>query len=353
MLKTKLFDASLNERDLFGLKELFFSGELNSGLFIPELESRLSKLYKRRYCFCLSDMTAAISQLLLHLNVQPGDSILCHPFSCLSTTMAVKLVGARPEWIKLDYDTMSLDLKALESHATNARVLVNYNVAGYIPDFIELERICENKSIKIINDCNNAELSKFHGKFALEYGDYAIMSFYPNRWFGAVDGGAILSNINMRGFHKNIRLGVDKKNYRNEFGAFNKNHDIEVIAGSNNMHNVSARIVLNKIAQMSEIRSRAEDVYNYLYDHFKEYTVERIPDCDVIPWLFPISAKTPSKAIENLRRLGLETTELHFLNDRYSIFSPSDNEHEVTRMLWLPMSKACVELKEEILQNVK
>lgn len=353
MLKTRLFDSGLNNKDLFGVEEILRSGQLNAGALTTDLESRLSGLYDRHSCLCLSDMTTAITQLLQHLNVKPGDSVLCHPFSCLSTTMAVKLVGANVEWITFDFNKMSIDIDALEEHQTNSKVLINYNVAGYLPDLLALEKICKRKGITLINDCNNAEISQFLGKFAAQYGDYAILSFYPNRWFGAIDGGAILSNKSMEGLYEKKRLGVDLKNYRNNFGAFNPSHDVTSAAGANNMHNISAQIVLNKLDYWAEIRSSATNIYNSLYETFEDYTIKRVDGFAVIPWLFPLLVEKPTKMIELLYEFGLEATELHFLNNRYSIFAPSESSQDSGRVVWLPMNANSLKIKKEILENVE
>ena len=348
MLKTKLFPSEFAQEDLLGLDDLFRSGQVNAGPFVAELEVQLSSFYDRNYCYCFSDMTTAISQLLFELDVKPGDTILCHPFSCLSTTMAIKLVGANVEWIKFDFNKMAIDLDDLASRKTISNILINYNVAGYLPDFDRLEQICKAKSITLINDCNNAELSKFRNIFAPKFGDYCIMSFYPNRWFGAIDGGAILSDNIMRGLKQKQRLGIDRQSYRNKLGAFNHEHDVTVPAGANNMHNLSARIVLNKLNYSNEIRSRTKDTFNLLLSKFVENTIKQTEGGDVIPWLFPIKVENPPRVIETLNYLGFEATELHFLNDRYSVFETGRSKHDISKVLWLPLSTNCLNIPKEI-----
>ena len=77
--------------------------------------------------------------------------------------MAIALVGAEVRWLPISKDTLTLDMNILENSLDQIKVILNYNVAGYLSDLQYLENICREKNIIFINDCNNSEFSKFNG----------------------------------------------------------------------------------------------------------------------------------------------------------------------------------------------
>ena len=349
MEKIELFSLDFSKNYTEGLADLFSSGLIATGQSVYDLEQKLQEVYNVANCVCFDNMTTAIAQLLMNLNIGLGDTVLCHPYSCLSTTMGVLLAGAKVEWVPLNYETLCVDPKWLHDSATNAKAFLNYNVAGFVGNLHEFSKACQQRNIIFINDCNNAELSKYDGKYSVEFGDYAILSFYPNRSFGAIDGGAILSNFPLNDLQKHKRLGVDYKNYRDSDGLFVEEHDVKIISGSNNMSNISAKICLNKVINIDEIRRAKKETYSLLMDEFFDISIAPNEKSDVVPWLFPIYTNKPHEKLKKLKQLGIASTELHYPNDHYTVFR-SKHHHTAVRkdLLWLPNDKRLLKFSKQL-----
>ena len=346
----KLFDCSISKESRVGIDQIFNEGNLTSGNFTSEVEAKLGQIYQSD-CITFSDMTTALVQLMKSLEIQSGDVVLCHPYCCLSTTMAIKLAGANVEWIKFDHDNLCLDINSLRSKIMQAKIVLNYNVAGFLPDLQLLEELCQENSVILINDCNNSELSRQRGEFSVQYGDYSVMSFYPNRTFGAIDGAAILSNkFSLNGLKKYQRLGILAEEYRHANGLFNQEHDVDIIAGSNNISNISAKLVLNKLDNFSETMVEKLQTFHDILYYFKEITLASPPLDEIVPWMIPVFAKNTVSFYEKTSRLGIETTELHLNNSKYSVFGKSSQLISPLGIIWLPFNKKIIKYSEEIIR---
>lgn len=345
----KLFDCSIPLEQRIGIGQIFDNGEIVDGRFTSELEIKLKNIYEMD-CILFSDMTTALAQLFKLLDLKSGDKVLCHPFCCLSSTMAIKLAGLNVEWIPLDKKNMCIDIGSLCQKISEAKVLLNYNVAGFLPDLEKIENLCSDNNVYFINDCNNSELSKVKGKFSVQYGDYSILSFYPNRTFGAIDGAAIMSNKkDLRGLFKFQRLGISRHDYRQANGLFNPMHEVDSVAGRNTISNISARLVLNKLTFFSETILEKRRIFGEIIKHFRKLTISPSSIYEIVPWAVPIFVKDAPSFHENMNKIGIEATELHFDNSKYSLFGKKENKLHPFPIMWLPLDQRILNHSKEII----
>jgi len=347
----KLFDCSIHTDYQVGVDKIFENGDLVYGSFVNELELKLGDIYQMN-CISFSDMTTALVQLFKSLHLKNGDVVLCHPYCCLSTTMAIKLAGLNVQWLALDKKNLCIDISSLQKKISVAKVVLNYNIGGFLPDLQIIENICSENDVIFINDCNNSDLSKIRKKFSPQYGDYSILSFYPNRNFGAIDGAAILSNKkDLSDLKKYQRLGIIRGEYRQTNGLFNPMHDVETIAGSNTMSNISAKLVLNRLKSFSKTMLEKIQTFNKISDSLKDITVRPSDIYEIVPWAIPIFVKDPLNFHHNMSKIGIETTDLHFDNSKYILFGENLNLLHPFHLMWAPLDVRIVKHSEEIIYH--
>lgn len=349
----RLFNCAVPSYYRDGIDTIFNDGNLASGHFVKELEIALGQIYQMD-CVAFSNMTTALLQLFKSLNLTAGDTVLCHPFCCLSTSMAIKLAGLNVEWIQFDQSTLCLDIKSLQKRISDAKVLLNYNVSGFLPDLRLVAQLCKENNVIFINDCNNSELSKSREKFSVQYGDYSVTSFYPNRTFGAIDGAAILSSKSALGvLRKYQRLGISKEDYRQSNGLFNPKHDVNVVAGCNNMSNISAKLILNRLKFFNKIMTEKRKTFEVIADVLKEVTIRPDGINETVPWAMPIFVNDCTAFHEKMFNIGIETTELHFDNSQYSLFSGNGDVLAPSNLMWAPFDAQILQYSEEIIYYAK
>ena len=349
----KLFNCAIPSYYRDGIDTIFDDGNLASGDFVKDLEIAMGQIYQMD-CITFSDMTTALLQLFRSLNLLAGDTVLCHPFCCLSTSMAIKLAGLNVEWIQFDQSALCLDIKSLQKRISDAKVLLNYNVSGFLPDLRMVEQLCKENDVIFINDCNNSEISKSNGRFSVQYGDYSVTSFYPNRTFGAIDGAAILSSKSALGvLRKYQRLGISKEEYRQTNGLFNPKHDVNVLAGCNNMSNISAKLILNRLKFFDTIVTQKRKMFEVIADELKEVTIGPDGVNEIVPWVIPIFVNDCIAFHEKMLNMGIETTELHFDNSQYSLFGGNGDGSPPSNLMWAPFDPRILQYSEEIIYHAK
>ena len=92
---------------------------LNHGRYIlgpevEELERTLANYVGVEHCIAVASGTDALLIALMALEVQAGDEIITTPFSFISTSETIALLGATPVYVDIDPVTYNLDPNKLE-----------------------------------------------------------------------------------------------------------------------------------------------------------------------------------------------------------------------------------------------
>ena len=84
-------------------------------------------------------------------------------------------MGARPVWIDLDPETMSMSLDDLSDKLNSSiKAVILYHIAGYPSDSERIAKLCRDREIILIEDCNNAIGATINDRTVGLFGDYAF-----------------------------------------------------------------------------------------------------------------------------------------------------------------------------------
>jgi dTDP-4-amino-4,6-dideoxygalactose transaminase len=157
----------------------------------------------------------AIALALEHMGVKAGERILMPAYHCIVMVEALSHVQAVPSYYRLrddlspDYD----DLDAKVDGTTRALLLPHY--FGFPQDMSKARRFCDDRGIKLIEDCAHAFFGARNGQPLGSWGDYAIGSVV--KFFPASDGGFLVSR------HGGLRsLRMTPQGMRATLGAVDK-----------------------------------------------------------------------------------------------------------------------------------
>ena len=95
------------------------SSVLNHGRYIlgpevEELENILAAYVGVKHCIAVASGTDALLIALMTLDIQAGDEVITTPFSFISTSETIALLGATPVYVDIDAATYNLDPEKLE-----------------------------------------------------------------------------------------------------------------------------------------------------------------------------------------------------------------------------------------------
>jgi len=309
------------------------SGQIAAGPFVANFERRLETYLGVEHAVATSDMTSAIKLAFRICDVGAGDEILTTPFACLSTNSAIAAVGAKPKWVDVEENSVSIDIEDLKSKITsNTRALLLYHVAGYIGPLDQIVALCKHHNIVLIEDCNNALGSTFNGQKVGSFGDFAIFSFYPNRQISCGEGGSLICRrkkdkdraIKLR------RFGIDQSSFRDSSGEINPLSDIAEIGSSDTMSNLSAAM---GISQFDDLDDRI-----YLTRKNKarlDLALQNCPNITMLTsskksnsvfWVMLLWVKNRDSLMSYLKSKDIGASKLHHRNDDYSGFGVESRE---------------------------
>jgi aminotransferase EvaB len=178
-----------------------FARVLHSGWLLlgPEteaLERELAEWIGARHCVAVHSGTTALHLALRALDVGPGDRVVTVANTCSPTAAAIRLAGADPVFVEVLDDGLMMDVdaaaKALDE---GAECVIPVHLWG---DAVEIERLVElagERGVPVIEDCAQAQGTRFRGRRVGTFGHMGCFSFYPTKNLGAFgDGGAVVTD---------------------------------------------------------------------------------------------------------------------------------------------------------------
>ena len=307
--------------------EVFRSGQIASGPKVAALEHAFSAVAGREHIVSTNDLTSAVL-LALHLSgVRAGDEVATVAFSCLQSNSPIARLGARPVWIDIDPETMSMSVQDLAIKLNpSVKAVMVYHIAGYPSDTHRIAAMCRERGIPLIEDCNNALGATLDSRPVGTVGDYAVYSLYPNRQINGIDGGLLATpdaTIAARAVRLR-RFGVDATTFRDARGEINPESDVPEIGWSAALNNLNAAVALSQLNTFAERTKRTIAVADKLKNALGNLSKLR-PVCPVrcaMPafWGFLVLSEHRDKLLMHLKAHGIKSSIFHQRNDWYTGF---------------------------------
>ncbi|EAI7338543.1 aminotransferase LegC [Campylobacter jejuni] len=194
------------------LLECIDSGFVSSvGEFVTRFEEALKEKTKARFVIATNTGTAALHIALLANGIDENCEVITQSISFVATANAIAYTGAKPVFLDIDENTLSLSPKALEhflENQTYQKDNLSYNKTthklikaciimhtfGLSAHIKAIKELCEKYHILLIEDAAEALGSTYENKALGTFGKCGILSFNGNKIITGGCGGAILSD---------------------------------------------------------------------------------------------------------------------------------------------------------------
>jgi perosamine synthetase len=172
--------------------ECLESGALTLGKYGRQLEEEFARLCDVPYAVAVNSGTSALEIILRAVGVE-GREVIVPSNTFFATAAAVQHAGGRVRFADCDPDTFALDVGSLRSHMNaNTAAVILVHIGGIItPHIKEIEKICNQVGVPLIEDAAHAHGSTLDGKPAGSFGLAAAFSFYPTKVMTSGEGGII------------------------------------------------------------------------------------------------------------------------------------------------------------------
>lgn len=284
----------------------------------------------------------ALRLSLMALEVGPGDEVILPANTFAATALAVAAVGATPQLVDCNPETLNIDVHKVERAITpRTRVLLPVHLMGQPCDMLPLRRIATRHNLMVVEDAAQSHGATLLGRPVGSLSDIGCFSFYPGKNLGAAGDGGIVTT-------DNETLATRIRQLRNYGQEAKYRH---VVLGTNSrLDTIQAAILNVKLGRLPAWnRSRAEHAARYREELHRvgDLCIPSVdPRVQHVYHLFVVETEYRDVLRQHLESLGVQTgihypTPIHLQPAFASLDQPPGSfpvaERVANRILSLPM----------------
>lgn len=174
---------------------------MDRGWFVlgPEVEAferEFATAVGASYAIGVGNGTDAIAIALRAVGTGEGHEVITSPLSAAFSALGILMAGARPVFVDLDPERLTLDPARLEAAVTpRTRAIVPVHLYGQPADMAGILDVAGQHGLAIVEDACQAHLATYAGRHVGSIGIAGAFSFYPTKNLGALgDGGAVVTS---------------------------------------------------------------------------------------------------------------------------------------------------------------
>ena len=271
------------------------------GRHVDAFEQAWARTLGVKRCVSCANEMDAIYIALRGLRVKPGDEVITSAHSWISTSEAITQAGGRVVFCDTDEETFTIDPNDIQRKITPATVgIIPVHLYGQPADMDAIMAIAKRHNLWVIEDCAQAHLARYKGRYVGTFGDAATFSFYPSKNLGAYgDAGCVVTNDD--------RLAEWMTTFARHGGK--GDHVMEGI--NSRMDGLQAAILNAKLPYLpawTEARRDVAACYDELLEDVGDIITPKIaPDRDHVYHLYVIRTENRDTLREYLTEAGVST----------------------------------------------
>jgi perosamine synthetase len=294
----------------------------------PQVDS-FEQRFKDRFCGDHDALAVGSGTDALHLayvlaGIGPGDEVITPVFTCTATNIPLRYLGATPIFADIEPDTLNIDaehVRTLVSDRTKAIVCVDY---GGLPcDLAALREIADEAGIPLIEDSAQALGATFDGRPIGSIADHTIFSFQAIKHITTGDGGLLsIRDARLMPDARSLRwFGINRE--KKQMGVWE--NDITLVGYKYQMTDIGAAMGHAGLDEFDETLATRRTLFDRYVEGLRgvdDVQMLSLPDerREHAAWLFTIAVDGRKDLQQRLYSEGIESNQVHYRNDRYSIF---------------------------------
>lgn len=311
---------------------------IGQGPKVRQFEKEFSTIFGRnRESIAVGSGTDALHLAYLLAGIGPGDEVLTPLFTCTATNIPLLYIGAKPVFVDIEPQTMNMsvaDARARMTERTKAIICVHY---GGLPCEMDgLRELAAEFGIPIIEDAAHALGASYKGMPIGAISEFTMFSFQAIKHLTTGDGGMLtVQEPNLRVLADKLRwFGIDRE--KKQLGVWE--NDIVDVGYKYQMTDIGAAMGLAALEEWREtLAHRQELLETYMQELTDTPGVEILSKpndySDHAAWLMTVAVDDRKELQRKLLENGIEANQVHYRNDRYSIFGGrSDDYPEMDRL---------------------
>ena len=288
------------------------------------------KFTTNKTCISVGSGTDALHLAYLLAGIKKDSEVLVPVFTCTATNIPFLYIGAQVKFVDVAENSLNMDLDDLQRKITTktaAIVIVNYG--GLPVDLDRLNEIASRYQIPVIQDSAHALGATYKGRQIADLTDFSIYSFQAIKHITTGDGGMlVINNPELAEKAKRLRwFGIDRTSKMQ--GVWE--NDIQDIGFKYQMNDVAASMGIAGLRAIDGFLMHRRRLLNAYIKGLQSNNSLRIIDAESdesehAAWMFTIRIKNRKNLQAKLIEQRIESGQVHYRNDRYSIFDGRKND---------------------------
>ena len=322
---TVLFYPYIPKKSVQIIKKTLSTRWIGQGPMVEKFEKKFSEMFLNgQECVSTGSGTDALHLAYLLAGIKKNDEVIVPVFTCTATNIPLLYLGAKIKFADVDPTTMNISVESIKkiiSNKTKALVCVHY---GGIPcEMGEIRKLAKKYNVKVIEDAAQAIGAEYKNQKVGTISDFTTFSFQAIKHITTGDGGMLcIKNKKLIDKAKRMRwFGIDRK--KKQLGIWK--NDVKEVGYKYQLTDLGASIGYQGLIDFKKVLSHRVKIYKiYLKNLSKNSNITCVHDYDkdkkTAAWLFTILVKKKNYLQKKLREHQIETNQVHFRNDKYSIF---------------------------------
>jgi dTDP-4-amino-4,6-dideoxygalactose transaminase len=184
--------SGTNEAVMFSLASKRLSGD---GPETHEASVLLSNYFEGSPVLLTPSCTHALELAIRIIGIGPGDEVIVPSFTFTSTANAIVLAGATPVFVDIEPQTQNIDVAEVSAAITSrTKAVFCINYAGVSPQLPDLQELCKESGLILLEDNAHGLGAKSHGKSLGTFSALAAQSFHETKNIQCGEGGCLVIN---------------------------------------------------------------------------------------------------------------------------------------------------------------
>lgn len=297
----------------------------------PKVE-QFENEFNRRFAENSSSIAVGSCTDALHLayilaGIKANDEVITPVFTCTATNIPLLYLDARVRFADIQKETLNIDPASIEdliNEKTRAIVCVDY---GGLPcNYSAIRKIADKWNIPVIEDAAQSLGGTFDGVSVGSFSDFTAFSFQAIKHITTGDGGMLtIKDTSLTEKAKRIRwFGIDR--LAKQKGIWE--NDIYEVGYKYQMTDIAAAMGLAALQEFDQVIQLRKQLFAEYIKGLKDVPGIKIlgadkTDREHAAWICTILAENRYDLQLKLREHHIESGQVHFRNDRYSVFKDS------------------------------
>jgi dTDP-4-amino-4,6-dideoxygalactose transaminase len=188
------FPEADRKRLVSQIEGILESGQLTLGKYGKEFEERFAQYVGAKYAVAVNSGTSALEIILRALDIE-GSSVIVPTNTFFATPASVIHAGGMVIFAD-NTSNLCLDPRSVrKAIKRDTRAVIIVHIGGLVPpEIMEIQQLCKERGLVLIEDAAHAHGSTLNGKQAGTFGTAAAFSFYPTKVMTSGEGGMITTD---------------------------------------------------------------------------------------------------------------------------------------------------------------